>query len=64
MHWINFGVENHFVSESGEILARVTKNGCCWYATIGQQPMSSGRFSRLEDAKFIVEKLLEVPVGN
>lgn len=67
MRWINYGVEHQYVNEAGIVQAKVTKNGCCWYASLGEYPMSNGRFSRLDDAKYIVEKLLkpsEVPVGN
>jgi hypothetical protein len=60
MNWKDNKTEHVLSDSAGAVLGRVTKRGCCWYATIGNQPASAARFSRIEDAKRIVEKL----VGN
>ena len=56
--WKDYGSEHLFVDDDGQILARVTKRGCCWYASLGHAPVSSGRFKSLADAKRVAEHLV------
>lgn len=58
-HWVDYGSEHILTNASGQLLARVTKRGCCWYASLGHEPVSSGRFKGLGDAKRVAEKLVE-----
>lgn len=60
MSWKDNKTEHILSNDVGIVLGRVTRRGCCWYASIGDQPASAARFSRIDDAKRIVEKL----VGN
>jgi len=57
--WVDYGTEHILTNDSGAVLARVTKRGCCWYASLGYEPGSSGRFKGLGDAKRVAEKLVE-----
>lgn len=59
MRWEDFGTEHILTNTVGQVLARVTKRGCCWYASLGHEPVSSGRFKGLGDAKRVAEKLVE-----
>jgi hypothetical protein len=56
--WQDHGSEHVWLDDYGKIMARVTKRGCCWYASLGSQPVSSGRFKNLDDAKRVAEQLV------
>lgn len=59
MRWVNFGVEQQLLDETGVILAKLVKSGCCWRATLGAG-MNSGRFKDLEYAKQSVERIAKL----
>jgi len=58
MYWVDHGAEHQLMSVEGQILARAYKHGCCWFASLGSQPTSSGRFKDLDTAKLVAEKLV------
>jgi hypothetical protein len=57
--WKDYGDEQILHNDDGQILARVNKRGCCWYAALGRDPMSSGRFRTRAEAKLVAEKLVQ-----
>jgi hypothetical protein len=59
VYWADHGDEHRLLSVEGLTLARVYRHGCCWFAALGSQPTSSGRFKDLDVAKRVAEKLVE-----
>lgn len=59
MSWKDNGSEHILSTASGVVFGRVTKRGCCWYASIGNEPASAARFARVDDAKRMIEKLVK-----